>query len=76
MEKKKVYILTCSGEYGNEEPEVFDSREKAENALEEIYNKEISNYDEDHELNLNGGYAYIVVNDQTINYDIWECEVK
>lgn len=69
--KMKVYVLAVSNSGGCCRPDVFDSKEKAVNAMKEAYDSEIEewlNEDgtmdedspiEDYNINMENGWAYI-----------------
>ena len=88
----KVFILAVSNSEGCCRPDVYDSKEKALKGLKEAYELEIeewvdekgnliedednSNPIENHGINLEEGYAYVIYHDNEVNFEIYEEEVK
>lgn len=84
----KVYVLAVSNSEGCCRPDVFDSKEKAVNAMKESYESEIEewlNEDgsmdedspiEDYNINTEEGWACITYSDNHVDFNIYEEEVK
>ena len=84
-----VYVLSVSNSEGCCRPDVFDSREKAVNALKEAYLNEVEEWiiDEEgtldtdspieyHDINMEEGWASIIYKDNHVDFNIFEEEVK
>ena len=85
----KVWVLAVSNSEGCCRPDVFDSKEKALKALQEAYDSEIDEWVDENgnlikdgnpidycNIDLDAGYATVSYNDNEVNFEIYEEEVK
>lgn len=84
-----VYVLAVSNSEGCCRPKVFDSKEKAANAMKEAFLNETEEWIADEEgtmdedspiescdINMEEGWAYIQYNDNHVDFNIFEEEVR
>lgn len=88
----KVYVLAVSNSEGCCRPDVYDSREKAVKGLKEAYESEIEEWVDENgkliedgeyvnpieycDINIEEGWASVQYNDNHVDFNIYEEEVK
>ena len=88
----KIFVLSVSNSEGCCKPSVFNTKEEAEKALQEAYNKEVdewvdengklieddeeANPIQDYGINQEVGYAYVQYEDNEVHFEISEEELE